>query len=209
MFVSSKNGKVYFATSTDEQQYDDNPTSITGNNDGYWHYAVVSWNLGWKKVYVDGGLAFSAQSPTGAGEIGTDVKRFCYIGEGSESEEFDNHKRNKRFFEGDIASIRVWEKVFTDSEIEDIWRDDAVEVMGDLGRCPNSQNYPTDIGESRSNDLFAAPFKISPTPPCTAPYLRASVQSSSSMKRSRLAGRSWRMSSNLRGKLSTISWSTP
>lgn len=148
MFVSAKNGKVYFATSSSEQQFDDNPTTITGNNDGYWHYAVVSWNRGWKKVYVDGGLAFSAQSPTGATEIGTDTKRFCYVGTSSESATFDDHFRNSRFYQGDIASIRVWEKVFTDAEIETIWRNDSVAVMGDLGRCPGSKNNPTDIGES-------------------------------------------------------------
>jgi hypothetical protein len=120
----------------------DSKAQLRFQNDGHWHMVVVSWDDGYKKIYVDGGLAFSAQSPTASRFLGTDQPRYCYIGEGSETiQSFDDGTRARDYYMGDLASMHAWSTVFTDAQIEQMWRAQALSEMGGLGRC----GTPTDL----------------------------------------------------------------
>ena len=101
----------------------DSKAKLRYQNDGHWHMVVVSWDDGWKKIYVDGGVAFSEQSPTASQLLGTDNPRYCYIGEGSETIlTSDVGTQSRDYYMGDLASMHAWSTVFTDAQIEQMWR---------------------------------------------------------------------------------------
>jgi len=85
-------------------------------NDGKWHTATVTYNKGVKTMYVDDVQVGSAND-NGRKAIGKGTKqRFCFIGDGSESQSF-NKARNGKYYDGDIATIQYKEEVTTDFAI--------------------------------------------------------------------------------------------
>lgn len=136
-FLSPVDGSVVWSTVSRGQKGgpDDSVAPITGLNDGEWHHAVAVWDSGNKKIYIDGGLVFEEKINKVNAELGNDQKSYCYIGDGSAEENRRDGRRTNTFYEGHIASMHVWDTVFTDQEIKEIWLYQIRQEMGGLGRC--------------------------------------------------------------------------
>merc|ERR1711988_829167 len=98
--VDAKDGKIVFSTAGTGKIHD-MFSSKAGLNDNYWHEVEVVYDHGTKYIYIDGELDSTADD-NGRYMIGQNrQRRYCYIGDGSESSEFDNGNRNNKHYHGD------------------------------------------------------------------------------------------------------------
>lgn len=101
-------GKLGFSTAGTGNIHD-MFSSTGGLNDNKWHEVEVVYDHGTKKLFIDGKLDSTAND-NGRTKIGQNKqRRFCYIGEGSESSQFDDGTRNHIYFDGDLAMIQYQE----------------------------------------------------------------------------------------------------
>lgn len=100
-------------------------------NDGVWHHVAVVYDGTDKIIYVDGVEDARAVNPHGGAALGTNLTRFGFIGDGSESPSFDS-TRNNIHYEGDLAAIRLWHDVRTPTEINNFMLSPDVSAESDL-----------------------------------------------------------------------------
>lgn len=107
VFVTG-NGKVGFATAG-AGNIQDMYSQTSGLNDNKWHEVEVVYDKGTKKIFIDGVLDSTAND-NGRTKIGQNKqRRFCFIGDGSEANQFDNGSRNRIYYKGDLALVQYHE----------------------------------------------------------------------------------------------------
>ena len=75
-------------------------------NDGEWHQMTGVFDGTKKFIYIDGVLVGTNNNPHNGSLLGTDTKRFGFIGDGSEAASF-NGSRNGINFSGQLDEIRI------------------------------------------------------------------------------------------------------
>ena len=84
--------------------------------DDQWHHIVAVFDGKEKRIYVDGQLDASIESPTEA--IGAGAARYGFIGIGSEAAEFDANVGPTWAFNGLIDEYLMFHRALSDAEIE-------------------------------------------------------------------------------------------
>lgn len=109
------NGRIGISVAND---YDNEQKSSSAINDGNWHHVVLTRDAssGDTKVYVDGSLESTGNSPTGT--IGN---TFSSIGR------IEDTGGSPEYLDGDLDEVRVYDDVLTDS--------DASSIFGDRHAC--------------------------------------------------------------------------
>jgi len=92
--------------------HDFNSVSIIG--DDQWHFVVGVYNSTGKYIYIDGVLDNSTSSVHSGNALGSTIRRFGFIGAGSEASTFNGNKNNGRIFEGNLADVWLFESSITD-----------------------------------------------------------------------------------------------
>jgi hypothetical protein len=106
-------GEVAFSTAGNSTS--DMFSATTNLNDGAWHNVAVTYSLtGGKNIYVDGVLDSSNAFD---GALGRGNTRYGFIGDGSEAENFDG-RRNDTYYDGQIASVKLWDNAITAQEVK-------------------------------------------------------------------------------------------
>jgi hypothetical protein len=112
-FYISASGKVGFST-TSETSLNDMYGLTSNLNDNEWHHVAVTYGeANGKSIYVDGKLDRTVDYH---GALGHDVVRYGFIGDGSEATTF-NGSRNSLYYEGDIASVKLWDNEITTERV--------------------------------------------------------------------------------------------
>ena len=94
----------------------------TNIRDNQWHHIVWVYDkqeVYDKKIYVDGQLDGQQDAYPTNTNLGTNRRRYGFIGEGSEAGSY-NASRNRRYFQGSINKISIWNKAFSANEISSL-----------------------------------------------------------------------------------------
>jgi len=114
-YSSGDTGKIVFATK-DTSGAVNSLNSNTKVNDGKWHFIAVVFDGTDKYIYLDGAEDGKAINPHGGLSIGTGVKRYGFIGDGSEASTF-NGARNRFYYEGSMDEVILYNIALSQSEI--------------------------------------------------------------------------------------------
>lgn len=110
------NGQIGWCVNTDSGIED--MGSATRVDDGEWHHIVATYDNGAMRIFIDGVLdAVSTRGST----MGSNTTRYGFVGTGSEADTYNGSRGPNDYFEGDIASLRVWNRAFSESEIETLY----------------------------------------------------------------------------------------
>ncbi len=113
LYVRGDNGRVGFSTDGG------NTHDFTGNtvvNDGQWHHIAAIYDGTNKYIYVDGVLDATHNNSHGGKGLGTNARRYGFIGDGSEATGYNGAKNNV-FYKGDVSELRIWHRVLSGEEI--------------------------------------------------------------------------------------------
>ncbi len=91
--------------------------------DGTWHHIACVFNSEItydKKIYIDGQLVEQSNAYTTGVDLGHNINRYGYIGDGSESASFDS-SRNGRYYTGSLDEVRYFDYSLSDQRIEEIY----------------------------------------------------------------------------------------
>ncbi|NQZ78664.1 MAG: LamG domain-containing protein, partial [Ekhidna sp.] len=113
LFVNGRTGKLGFSTRGGNVH---DFYSVQAINDGQWHHVAAVFDGTNKYIYIDGVLDRQVGNPHNGAYLGTDLKRYGFIGDGSEATTF-NGSRNNRYFQGKIGDVRLWHSVRSADEI--------------------------------------------------------------------------------------------
>ena len=83
-------------------------------NDGDWHLACGTYDDGEKRIYVDGREEASRSNVHGGSAVGSGVKRYGFIGDGSEAASFDG-ERNEYYYDGLLDDVRLYDRALEES----------------------------------------------------------------------------------------------
>jgi len=111
--------KAFFATNTIEDGVKD-LWSVKSIRDGKWH--LIAWIYDSsksidKQIWIDDKLDGEVDQHTLNKPLKSSLTRFGFVGDGSEANMF-NGDRNERYFEGEIAEIRFYRRIFTSNELK-------------------------------------------------------------------------------------------
>ena len=79
------------------------PADAMSLADGAWHQGVVTFDRGTVRFFRDGVLSSTGRTDE---QIGGGARRYGFVGDGSEASTY-NGDRNRHYFTGDIASLRM------------------------------------------------------------------------------------------------------
>ncbi len=114
------NGTVSWDTNAGSTVHDFGST--TRVDDGQWHQVVATFDASGamdKAIYIDGGLDNEINAHGGA-NLGKNVTRFGFVGDGSEAPAF-NGARNSLYYAGQIDEVRVYDRALTAGEISTLY----------------------------------------------------------------------------------------
>jgi len=83
--------------------------------DGLWHHVAAVYDAGEVRMYVDGRRVYT--NGGNASEIGSEGRRYGFIGTGSEANEFDGYIGPSSYGSIDIAHHRLYVDAKTDTEV--------------------------------------------------------------------------------------------
>lgn len=110
------NGQVGWCVNTNSGIED--MGSETRVDDGEWHHIVAVYDNGSMRIFIDGVL--DAVSSRGS-QMGSNISRYGFIGTGSEAGTNNGTTGPNHIFDGDISEIRVWNRAFSQSDIDEIY----------------------------------------------------------------------------------------
>ncbi|GIW78832.1 MAG: hypothetical protein KatS3mg105_0639 [Gemmatales bacterium] len=113
-----------FETSTGKDCF---VTSPVANNDGQWHYAVVSFDGTSLRLYVDGRQVAETSLPEGT-EPDSSGTLPVRIGA--------NSLDHSRFFVGDVDEVRIWNRALSEEEVSRQFHHKEFSPMGQLLYVP-------------------------------------------------------------------------
>ncbi|MDZ7829076.1 MAG: LamG domain-containing protein [Halofilum sp. (in: g-proteobacteria)] len=139
-------GRIGISVAND---YDNEQKSSSAINDGNWHHVALTRDAssGETKVYIDGALESTGNSPTGT--IGN---AFSSLGR------IEDTGGTPEYLDGDLDEVRVYDDVLTDSDVSSDHRATVTRVHSAVPWR----------GTSSTNWLTTAPAASSPMPPATA-----------------------------------------
>ncbi|MEL7146796.1 MAG: LamG-like jellyroll fold domain-containing protein, partial [Bacteroidota bacterium] len=85
-------------------------------NDGEWHHVAVVFDNGQLSMYIDGELDKSEN--IGSATFGSGLKRYGFIGSGSETTSFNGWSTPSYHFDGNMDEFRIWSVARSKDEIE-------------------------------------------------------------------------------------------
>ncbi|MFX1590374.1 MAG: LamG-like jellyroll fold domain-containing protein, partial [Promethearchaeota archaeon] len=117
-FFITGNGRIGFASSaTGYSGQNDFFGSVSGLNDGEWHFACVVYDGVDKYIYVDNNAPEIWANAMGGLAFGTGTDRWGFIGDGSEAAA-ENGNRNNFYYDGNIDEIRYFDYAVAPNEIQ-------------------------------------------------------------------------------------------
>ncbi|MFW9818505.1 MAG: LamG-like jellyroll fold domain-containing protein [Candidatus Thorarchaeota archaeon] len=117
-FFITGNGRIGFASSaTGYTGQNDFFGSISGLNDGEWHFACIVYDGIDKYIYVDNNVPDIWTNAMGGVALGTGTDRWGFFGDGSEASA-ENGNRNNIYYDGKIDEIRYFEYAVAPDEIQ-------------------------------------------------------------------------------------------
>jgi hypothetical protein len=114
---SGGDNRVHFDTHSEinDNIHDFNGSAIVADNT--WHHVACVYDGEHKFIYVDGVLDASTSSvPHNNTDIGSNLVRYGFIGDGSEANS-TNGPRNNLYFQGRIALVELWTRALGEQEI--------------------------------------------------------------------------------------------
>lgn len=129
-FFITGSGNIGFASSaTGYSGQNDFFGSVSGLNDGEWHFACVVYDGIDKYIYVDDFSADVWSNAMGGRAFGTGRDRWGFFGDGSEAAA-ENGNRNNYYYDGNIDEIRYFEYAVSPDEIQ--WLSNYYDVDTEL-----------------------------------------------------------------------------
>lgn len=118
---SSAFGKLSWDT-TDSAGTIQDMSSSARVDDGAWHHVVMVFDAAAdrKRIYIDGALDSQHNAHGANVRLGSGATRYGFLGDGSEANGFDGD-RNNLFYEGNLDDVRIYHRVLSDLEIDDLF----------------------------------------------------------------------------------------
>ena len=85
-------------------------------NDGEWHHVAVVFDNGLLSMYIDGELDKSEN--IGSSAFGSGLKRYGFVGSGSETTSFNGWSAPEYHFDGNMDEFRIWSVARSKDEIQ-------------------------------------------------------------------------------------------
>lgn len=141
-FVHGK-GKISFCSKQSGNGIHDFHGGQNGQvNDDQWHYVVASYDGSKKKLYIDGVLVNTSNTP--ANSMGSGITRYGFIGEGSKANSF-NGSRNGIYYQGKLDEIRLYNVSLSSGRIATIYNNQSSpETFVTFGNTIS--NLPIELG---------------------------------------------------------------
>ena len=114
-YIRGGDGKLGFSTRETGGGIDD----FQGNrvlNDGKWHFGCAVYDGRDKILYVDGFEDNKELNAHGGANLGRNVTRYGFIGDGSEASTFNGVRKN-RYYEGEMDEVFFYEQALTSAQI--------------------------------------------------------------------------------------------
>ena len=116
-FFITGDGRIGFSSSASGYSgQNDFYGSISGLNDGQWHFAAIVYDGVDKRIYVDDYPVDIWQDAMGGRAFGTGTSRWGFIGDGSEATA-ENGARNSFYYSGNLDEVRYFEYPVASDEI--------------------------------------------------------------------------------------------
>ncbi len=87
-------------------------------DDNKWHFVVTTFNRGVASIYVDGMLDVSMKKGS---FMGSGVKRFGFLGTGSEANMMDGKRGPKYSFQGNMDEVRIYDTALSAERIQEMY----------------------------------------------------------------------------------------
>ena len=132
----------------------------TNIRDNKWHHIVWVYNnqeVYDKKIYIDGQLDGQQNAYPTNTNLGTNRRRYGFIGEGSEAGSY-NAGRNNTYFQGSINKISIWKKAFAANEISSLRNINDYDDNDLVAYWPMDEGLGNILYDKTSNNYHSTTF---------------------------------------------------
>lgn len=113
--TAAEAGQVGFGVRTNSGTVDF--SSIGRVDDGEWHHVACVFDNGTMSIYIDGVL--DNDSVTSGTAFGSGVRRYGFVGTGSEASTFDGSRGPNSYYDGELEELRIWNTARSVTEIRE------------------------------------------------------------------------------------------